>query len=62
MAAASARAALAAQARGWGRYFGTLTLCMGSMLMGASVVHWVFKPDTTLPIPDEYRSVPTAHK
>lgn len=61
-ARASARAALGAQARGWARYLGTLTLCVGSMLSGASVVHWILKPDTTLPIPDEYRPVPAAQK
>lgn len=49
--------ALAVQARGFARYISALTLCVGSMLAGASVVHWTLKPDTTLPIPDEYRAV-----
>jgi hypothetical protein len=49
------RQALAAQARGLGRYFVSLSMCVGSMLAGASVVHWTLKPDTTLPIPEEYR-------
>jgi len=49
---------LGAQLRGWGRYFASLTLCVGSMLAGASVVHSTLKPDTTLPIPDEYRAAP----
>lgn len=49
--------ALAVQARGFARYISALTLCVGSMLAGASVVHCTLKPDTTLPIPDEYRAV-----
>jgi hypothetical protein len=56
MAAGGTGTALAVQAKGWLRYLSTLSLCMGSMLAGASVVHWTLKPDVTLPIPDEYRS------